>query len=46
MTAAENLGVAAVGPTLDFQQVSLMLGRTQILDDVSFTVQPLSLIHI
>ena len=21
MTAAENLGVAAVGPTLDFQQV-------------------------
>ena len=40
MTAAENLGVAAVGPTLDFQQVSLMLGRTQILDDVSFTVQP------
>lgn len=40
MTAAENLRVAAVGPTLDFQQVSLVLGRTQILDNVSFTVQP------
>ncbi|MEQ9724770.1 metal ABC transporter ATP-binding protein [Pseudomonas sp. WHRI 8822A] len=40
MTAAEILRVAAVGPTLDFQQVSLVLGRTQILDNVSFTVQP------
>ncbi len=40
MTAAENLRPAAVGPTLDFQQVSLVLGRTQILDNVSFTVQP------
>jgi zinc transport system ATP-binding protein len=40
MTAAENLRPAAVGPTLDFQQVSLVLGRTQILDNVSFTVRP------
>ncbi|NQD78708.1 metal ABC transporter ATP-binding protein [Pseudomonas sp. CrR14] len=40
MTAAENLSVAAIGPTIDFQQVSLVLGRTQILDNVSFKVQP------
>ena len=40
MTAAENLSVAAIGPTLDFQQVSLVLGRTSILDNVSFQVRP------
>ncbi|MFB4370424.1 MULTISPECIES: metal ABC transporter ATP-binding protein [unclassified Pseudomonas] len=40
MTAAENLHVTAIGPTLDFQQVSLVLGRTSILDNVSFQVRP------
>ncbi|WP_070886453.1 metal ABC transporter ATP-binding protein [Pseudomonas sp. D1-3] len=40
MTAAENLGVKAIGPTLDFQQVSLVLGRTSILDNVTFQVRP------
>ena len=40
MTAAENLKAAAIGPTIDFRQVSLVLGRTQILENVSFQVQP------
>jgi zinc transport system ATP-binding protein len=40
MTAAEHLKVASVGPTLDFDKVSLTLGRTVILDGVSFQVQP------
>jgi zinc transport system ATP-binding protein len=40
MTAAEQLTVASVGPTLDFDKVSLTLGRTVILDGVSFQVQP------
>jgi len=40
MTAAEQLNVACVGPTLDFDKVSLTLGRTVILDGVSFQVQP------
>ncbi|KAF1005255.1 MAG: Zinc import ATP-binding protein ZnuC [Pseudomonas fluorescens] len=40
MTAAERLNVASIGPTLDFQEVSLTLGRTTILDAVTFAVQP------
>ena len=40
MTAAQQLKVASVGPTLDFDKVSLTLGRTVILDGVSFQVQP------
>ncbi|MFL1494192.1 metal ABC transporter ATP-binding protein [Pseudomonas antarctica] len=40
MTAAEHLKVASIGPTLDFDKVSLTLGRTLILDGVSFQVQP------
>ncbi len=40
MTAAQSLKVASVGPTLDFDTVSLTLGRTVILDSVSFQVQP------
>ena len=40
MTAAEQLNVASIGPTLDFDKVSLTLGRTAILAEVSFQVQP------
>ena len=40
MTVAEHLKVASVGPTIDFDQVTLTLGRTAILDRVSFQVQP------
>ena len=40
MTAAEQLKAASVGPTLDFDNVSLTLGRTVILDAVSFQVEP------
>lgn len=40
MTAAQQLNAASVGPTLNFDQVSLTLGRTVILDGVSFQVQP------
>ena len=40
MTAAEQLNVVSVGPTLAFDKVSLTLGRTVILDGVSFQVQP------
>ena len=40
MTAAEQLKVASIGPTLEFDKVSLTLGRTVILDAVSFQVQP------
>lgn len=40
MTAAQQLNAVSVGPTLDFDQVSLTLGRTVILDGVSFQVQP------
>lgn len=43
MTAAEQLNVVSVGPTLAFDKVSLTLGRTVILDGVSFQVQPGSL---
>ena len=40
MSVAQQLKVASVGPTLDFDKVSLTLGRTTILDDVSFQVEP------
>ena len=40
MTAAQHLNAVNVGPTLNFDQVSLTLGRTAILDGVSFQVQP------
>ena len=40
MTAAEQLKAVSVGPTLEFDKVSLTLGRTAILDAVSFQVQP------
>lgn len=39
MSVAENLNVAAIGPTIDFEQVNLVLGRTQILENVSFQVK-------
>ena len=38
MTAAEPFALAHCGPAIDFDQVGLVLGRTQILDDVSFRV--------
>jgi len=40
MTAAQHLNAVNVGPTLNFDQVALTLGRTVILDGVSFQVQP------
>ena len=40
MTAAEQLKVASIGPTIEFDKVSLTLGRTAILEAVSFQVQP------
>ncbi len=40
MTAAENIDRVAVGPTLDFEAISLTLGRTTILDNVGFQVRP------
>ncbi|MGY2402521.1 metal ABC transporter ATP-binding protein [Pseudomonas sp. SDO5271_S396] len=40
MTAAQRLSVASIGPTLEFDQVSLTLGRTVILDNVTFQVSP------
>ena len=40
MTAQENLSVQSTGPTLDFAEVCLTLGRTTILDNVSFQVSP------
>lgn len=40
MTAAQQLNAVNVGPTLNFDQVALTLGRTVILDGVSFQVQP------
>ena len=38
MTAAEPLALVRSGPAIEFAQVSLVLGRTVILDDVSFQV--------
>lgn len=38
MTAAEPLALVRSGPAIEFAQVSLVLGRTVILDDVSFRV--------
>ena len=40
MTAVEHLPVAACGPGVTFDQVSLTLGRTPILDHVSFSIRP------
>ncbi|AIG05806.1 cation ABC transporter, MZT family, ATP-binding protein [Pseudomonas fluorescens] len=40
MMAAEHLNVANIGPTIEFDNVSLTLGRTAILDNVSFQVRP------
>lgn len=40
MTAAESLCVTACGPGVEFDQVSLTLGRTPILDHVSFSIRP------
>lgn len=46
MTAAQAIAdqaaqpLCAMGPTLDFQHVGLNLGRTTILDDVTFQVAP------
>ena len=39
MTAAEPLAVRARGPGVEFDQVSLTLGSTPILDRVSFNIQ-------
>ncbi|SDT48756.1 metal ABC transporter ATP-binding protein [Pseudomonas prosekii] len=38
--AAASLLPQVLGPTLDFSEVSLTLGRTTILDNVTFQVQP------
>lgn len=40
MTAVEHLPVAACGPGVTFDQVSLTLGRTPILNHVSFSIRP------
>ena len=40
MTALHSLGQLTAGPGIEFDQVGLTLGRTTILDQVSFTVQP------
>ena len=40
MTVAERLSVTACGPGVEFDQVSLTLGRTAILDHVSFSIRP------
>ena len=40
MSAAEHLSVSATGPGVEFDQVSLTLGRTLILDHVSFSIRP------
>lgn len=39
MTAAEPLAVRARGPGVEFDQVSLTLGSTPILDRISFNIQ-------
>jgi zinc transport system ATP-binding protein len=40
MTVAETLALAQNGPGVQFENVSLTLGRTTILDDVNFRVSP------
>jgi zinc transport system ATP-binding protein len=40
MTAAEQLVARAIGPTLKFDGIDLVLGNTTILDQVSFQVRP------
>ena len=40
MSAAEHLITTAIGPGVEFDNVSLTLGRTRILDQVSFTIAP------
>ncbi|WP_095145768.1 metal ABC transporter ATP-binding protein [Pseudomonas sp. Irchel s3b6] len=40
MTAQQTLTAQRAGPALNFNDVSLTLGRTTILDQVSFEVQP------
>ena len=40
MTVAETLVTPVSGPTLDFADVGLVLGRTTILDQVTFQVVP------
>ena len=40
MTAAESLCVKACGPAVEVDQVTLTLGRTLILDQVSFSIAP------
>ena len=39
MTAAESIAVQAIGPGVEFDQVSLTLGRTPILDRISFSIR-------
>ena len=40
MTAAEHIAQATRGPGVEFDAVGLTLGRTTILDQVSFNVRP------
>ncbi|MFK3974322.1 metal ABC transporter ATP-binding protein [Pseudomonas sp. NPDC087358] len=40
MTAAQRIVSASAGPAIAFNDVSLVLGRTTILDQVSFQVRP------
>ncbi|EPN00977.1 cation ABC transporter ATP-binding protein, partial [Pseudomonas syringae pv. actinidiae ICMP 18804] len=39
MTVAQNLDIVSQGPGIEFNQVSLTLGRTTILDRVHFNVR-------
>ncbi len=39
MTAAQQLDIVSQGPGIEFNQVSLTLGRTTILDQVHFNVR-------
>lgn len=40
MTIQQTLTTPLAGPAIEFADVSLTLGRTTILDQVSFRVQP------
>lgn len=40
MTVAQHIGVTSQGPAIEFADVSLTLGRTMILDSVTFKVRP------
>ena len=45
MTAAANL-TSACGPRIEFDGIDLTLGRTRILENVRFSVAPVSYTHL